>query len=101
MDQDERIAELENALKQRDARIMELTDERDTERALVAGLREQVDDAHTMIDDWIEAFNMTMNDKGEWCWGETLMQRYDDLLSKSTARSARTGTGSFLTIMRS
>jgi hypothetical protein len=85
MNQDERVAELEDTLNLRDVRIRELIAERDNERALDADLREHLENAHAMIDDWIEAFDMTMNDKGEWCWRETLRQEHDDLLEKHHA----------------
>jgi hypothetical protein len=85
MDHKKRIGELEDALKQRDDRIAELTRERDAERELVAKMAEQVDDTSAMIDSWIEAFDMEMNDKGEYAWGDSLMTRYDELREKHYA----------------
>ena len=81
MDHEQRIGELEDEIKLRDARIMELTEERDAERALVAQMVEQLEDSDATIESWIEAFDMELNDKGEWCWGDTLMQKFDALLS--------------------
>jgi hypothetical protein len=60
--------EFKDALKERDARIAELTRERDSERELVAEMREQVESADALIESWIEAFDMTPNDAGQWSW---------------------------------
>lgn len=88
MDFKQRIAELEDTVKQRDARIKELIEERDAERALVAEAREHVEDASAMIDRWVEAFDMELDDNGIWClpkfastYDET-RRRYLDLLAK-------------------
>jgi predicted nucleic acid-binding Zn-ribbon protein len=70
-----RIGELEGEIKQRDKRIMELREERDAERALVAEMREQVRDANETIDQWIEAFGMVQNDKGDYCYVERKTSR--------------------------
>ena len=45
----DRIAALEDELKQRDARIKELTKERDEERELVTEMREQIEDASSLM----------------------------------------------------
>ena len=70
MDKDKRIEELEGQLKQRDERITELTQERDQERELNSELREQFEDAHAMVENWIEAFDMVMDDDGKWTWNK-------------------------------
>ena len=49
--QDERIAELEDALKQRDRRIAELTAELDNEQTRVAEMGEYVTDARDAAPD--------------------------------------------------
>ncbi|MFZ1109006.1 MAG: hypothetical protein WAN43_11775, partial [Rhodomicrobium sp.] len=82
MDADNRIAELEETVKQRDARVSELTEERDKERALVAEMHEHVREVNDVLDRWIEAFNMELNDRGEYCWREPLMHRHDELRAK-------------------
>ena len=64
LNQKERIAELEAELKSRDARIQELTAERDEERDLVNQMREHVEEADALIESWKEAFDMTLNDDG-------------------------------------
>lgn len=85
MDHEQRIGELEDALKQRDARIVELTAERDAERVILAAMREHVEDTGAMIDNWIEAFRMEQNDKGELSFHVSLVQRYDELREKHLA----------------
>ncbi len=82
---EERIAELEDTLRQRDRRIAELTEERDNERELVSKLREYHEDAHAMIESWIEGFDMVMDDKGEWGWDVTWEENYYELLDKYIA----------------
>ena len=49
----DRIAELEAELKQRDAKIKELTTERDEAQVLVDRMREQVEDSNGLIEQWI------------------------------------------------
>ena len=61
--QDERIAELEDALKQRDRRIAELTAELDNEQTRVAEMGEYVTVARDMIDRSKDSFDMELDDK--------------------------------------
>lgn len=77
--------ELSDALKERDARIAELTRERDAERELVAQMKEHVESANELIESWIEAFEMTLNDKEEWCWQGPLLDAYDEQRGKYLA----------------
>ena len=67
----QRIAELADDLKQRDQRIKELTKERDDERELVVQMRDHVEDAHALIDQWMESFGMVLDDDGKWAFPET------------------------------
>jgi hypothetical protein len=82
----DRIATLEDELKQRDSRIKELTNERDEERELVSKMREHVEDCDAQIQRWIEAFDMEQNDRGVWEWrasfveGNEWFEKYDALL---------------------
>jgi len=63
----QRIGELEDELKQRDARIRELRADLNKAEALVSEEREHVEDADRLIDSWIEAFDMTLDDQtGKW-----------------------------------
>src|SRR5437868_4851814 len=68
------IEALEDKLKDRERRIDELREERDQERELVLEMREHVDECNQMIDAWIEAFDMRLNDKGEWDWSEAHLE---------------------------
>src|SRR5262249_363902 len=75
----DRVGELEDALKQRDRRIEELKGDLDKAEDLVTRMREQVEDGDALIESWIEAFAMVLNDRGEWSWAEGVYQRYDAL----------------------
>jgi uncharacterized coiled-coil protein SlyX len=89
-DNETRIADLENEIKHRDRRILELKREVDEAQTLIAEMREQVQDCNDLIDRWIEAFEMTLNDKGTYAlapsWNPT---------STSTMRSRLSETSSF------
>src|SRR6516165_6592311 len=78
MEAADRIAELEAELKQRDAKIKELTTERDEAQELVDRMREHVADADRMIEQWIEAFDMMQDEKG------LLITHYPQLSSHGT-----------------
>jgi hypothetical protein len=84
----DRIAELEDEIKQRDARIRELRNDLNKAEALISEEREHVEDANALIDSWIEAFEMRQDEKGAWSfspWFEAAdiaRDRYDALLKK-------------------
>jgi DNA-binding CsgD family transcriptional regulator/uncharacterized coiled-coil protein SlyX len=61
-----RIADLENEIKHRDRRILELKRDLDEAQMLIAEMREQVQDCNDMIDRWVEAFEMTLSDNGTY-----------------------------------
>jgi hypothetical protein len=82
MDHEARIAALKKTLKQRDARILELTGEHDADRALFATISETMKDMNAALDLWIEAFDTVINERGEYHWRESLMQRYDELVAE-------------------
>jgi len=67
-DDEKRIGELDDKLKQQDRRILELKQERDELTARVEQMREQVQDADDVIGQWIEAFDMVLGDDGMWRW---------------------------------
>jgi hypothetical protein len=86
MPERDRVRELEDAIKQRDARIQELRDEIDEQRDLINRLREHADDYVNSIEAWKESFGMTMTEDGKWTWapfwnghGE-LIDAYNDLV---------------------
>lgn len=65
-DQDRRIGELEDELKQRDRRIAELIEERDKQRDLINRFREYAEDHTNIIEAWRGTFGMELTDDG--CW---------------------------------
>jgi hypothetical protein len=83
MDYQARIAKLEHALKERGAHIKELTAERGARRALVAKISKQMENMNAAVDRWIEAFDKEVNEKGEYHWCPSLMQRYEKLVAES------------------
>jgi hypothetical protein len=80
----DRIAELEDELKQRDRRIADLKRDLDKERDLVARQDEHIRDADDMVDAWIQAFEMMPNEDGVWVWKESFV-RGDEWLKKYVA----------------
>jgi hypothetical protein len=72
-----RIGELEDELKAANKRIRELKAEKDAEGKTIAALAERLQDARDQIDRWIDAFEMTENEKGEYDLSE-----YDKRLDK-------------------
>ena len=66
----DRIAELEDELKQRDARNKELRADLNKAEQLIGEMREQVEDASKLIDSWIEAFEMVLGDDGKYTTAE-------------------------------
>ena len=75
-------AEVEDTLKQRDAKIEELKAELDDAHELVKQQNEQVENGNQLIEDWIEAFGLELNDKGEYGWGDGLVKWYAELGAK-------------------
>ena len=83
--QAERIAELEDTLRQRDDKITELRDELQEASDLVVQMREHIEDSNTLIDSWIEVFGLEQNDEGTWLFdsGQSkLWSEHLDLLKK-------------------
>jgi multidrug resistance efflux pump len=82
----ERIAELEDDLKQRDLRVKGLRADLDKAEALISEMREQVEDVDGVIEAWIEAFRMVQGDNGNWNYDEwtancvEYRERYIELL---------------------
>jgi hypothetical protein len=75
------VGELEEELKARDRRIEELRTEIDELRDLVTRLREQEEDADNLLESWIGAFNMVMNEDGKYSWSP-FVEQYDKLVDK-------------------
>ena len=92
---EQEITRLKGEIELRDHRIKQLTEERDAERKLVTEMREHVEqanerieDGQRMVDNWIEGFDMILNDDGNWTWSkfvqdcEDIANRYMELQSK-------------------
>jgi hypothetical protein len=62
----ERAAILQAELRQREAKIKELTAELAEAQDLVNRQREHVDDCKQLIDQWIDVFEMQQNERGNW-----------------------------------
>jgi DNA-binding protein H-NS len=69
-------------------RIIELLEELDKERNLIAAMREHIERAHEQVErsnqtikQWFEGFEMTNTDKG-WAWKDDPIEGYNDLLNK-------------------
>lgn len=75
------IQDLQDRLADAERRIAELKAERDDARDLIDRMVEQIDAGNAVIEQWREAFDMTLTDKGTWTW-EPFIQRHDDLVSR-------------------
>jgi len=80
------IGKLEDGCKVAERRIAEIKRERDEANDLVERLRQHVEDANSLIGQWCEAFDMRLNDDGEWSYADwvdgcaAFRQKYVDLL---------------------
>src|SRR5215467_13246819 len=72
MTPEDRIAELEDALKEKERRLQELKADLDKANDLVERMRENVQDSSDLIDSWIEAFGMEQNESGNWTYAKWL-----------------------------
>jgi hypothetical protein len=90
-DATDRIAELEDEARQKDARILELRRELDEAQALISDMREHVRDAGDIIDSWKEAFGMHLTDDG-WTWADWMKrcEGYFDMHNALIAKWNRT-----------
>ena len=96
---DDRIGELEDAIKQRDRRIADIKAELVEERDLTHRLAEHVKDCNDQIDEWKQAFEMVPNEEGVWIWRESfvnggewlekyvaLVRRWNNILAEYNAK---------------
>jgi len=74
MTQEERVAEREDALKEKERRLQELKTDLDKANDLIERQAEHVQDSSDLIDSWIEAFGMELGDDGMWKWRESFAQ---------------------------
>jgi len=68
MTPEERIAELEYALKEKERRLQEVKADLDKANDLVQRMREQVQECDEIVEAWKEAFDMRPTDSGSWTW---------------------------------
>jgi lambda repressor-like predicted transcriptional regulator len=80
----DRIAELEDELKQRDTRIKELVADLDKAEALISQQRGWMEDRNALLDSWIEGFEMVQGEDGKWMWGP-FIDRHNELVDKYNA----------------
>jgi len=84
----DRIAELEDEIKEKERRLQELKAELDKANDLVERMRESVQDARDVIEAWKEAFDMQPTGGTSWTWGpwvaecEGYHDKYGELLRK-------------------
>ena len=89
----DRIAALEDDLKQRDARVKELRADLGKAEALVSEMREHAADHPALIESWIEAFDMVLDDDGKWKWrasfveGDEWYEKYDAMRRVESLRA--------------
>jgi Helix-turn-helix domain of resolvase len=85
-DDKRRIDELEDSVKQKDKRIAELRDELDEERERCQRMREHIEDRGAIIEGWAEAFELELQDDGNYSMGpfwdryNKYIDEYNDLL---------------------
>jgi hypothetical protein len=86
MEPAERIAELETELKRRGDKIKELTTDRDEAQELVNRMREHVEDADRLIEQWIEAFDMHPDRDGVYQFAKSysgFFETYEQLIEEN------------------
>jgi uncharacterized coiled-coil protein SlyX len=74
---EDRIAELEDALKEKERRLQELKADLDKANDLIERQREHVQDSSDLIDSWIEAFDMHLNADGVWEWRASFAEGHE------------------------
>jgi hypothetical protein len=77
MTPEDRIAELEDALKEKERRLQELKADLDKANDLIERQREHVQDSSDLIDSWIEAFDMHLNAEGVWEWRASFVEGHE------------------------
>ena len=72
------IGKLEDRLKATERRVAEIKAERDEATELVERMREHVQDATSMIEQWCQAFDMQLDDDGKWTYAAWVSEREAD-----------------------
>lgn len=78
----DRIAELEDELKQRDRRIEDLRREVDEQAKLISEQNEGIEDFRELWENVVEAFDMAELDNGNWTWRDPLMIEHNKLVEQ-------------------
>lgn len=86
-DLESRVTELEDEVKLLKRQLDDARAERDDALATIGEQNEWLEDQRSVLDQWIAAFDMVQNDKGEWSFGEWVRQR-DELTDKYFAQIA-------------
>jgi hypothetical protein len=81
----DRIGELEDSLKAAEMRVTEMRAERDEAHELVDRMREHLEDARAVMEQWKAAFDMTLGDDGRWSFQDGEGEVYFELLSEHRA----------------
>jgi hypothetical protein len=71
-------------LRMRDREIAELRAERDQQTDLIRRFDEYEDDHRSTMEQWQQAFDMQLNDDGEWSWSP-FVDRHNDLVDRWNA----------------
>ena len=82
MKQTDRIAKLEDEVKQLKRQNAELRVERDAADKLVAAQADHIEDANAFMDRLVEALDLVLDDNGQWTWNEWVQKR-DELWEKN------------------
>jgi hypothetical protein len=83
-----RIGHLEDELKQRDRRINELKQEVDELEAKNEEMREHVQTSNEITEQWIEAFEMVLDDDETWSWNG-FVTAYENMFEEWIALKAK------------
>jgi uncharacterized coiled-coil protein SlyX len=81
MESPERIVDLEAELRQRDAKIKELTTELGEAQDLVDRAREHIADANQLIEQWVDVFEMQQDEHRDWPFDPAQSKLWEDHLA--------------------
>jgi predicted RNase H-like nuclease (RuvC/YqgF family) len=74
---DELRADHDETLREHDRHIEKLKASHEKGHDIVSSLIEQIEECDAQIERWIEAFDMVLNDKGQYVWEDGLIQERD------------------------
>ena len=79
-----RLGELEDKLKQAEARIKELKAERDEAQQLGDDMRAEIEEGNEIFEQWKECFEMRLVEDGSWQWSIELIRQIADVDNLAT-----------------